>query len=75
MMQHWTRLYGWFGLLALTVTMAGSLPTGAEAALQFEAASERPTLISRGQGRNHHYRGTGRRELIASGRGSGRIVA
>jgi hypothetical protein len=74
-MQHWTRLYGCFGLLALTVAMAGSLSTGAEAELKFEASSERATLISRGHGRSRHYRGTGRRELIASGRGSGRIVA
>ncbi|MDA0265557.1 MAG: hypothetical protein O2890_00475 [Cyanobacteria bacterium] len=73
-MQQWTRFYGWAGLFALAVAMVGITPGVTGAALEFEAASETPELISRGNYRNHRYRGTGRREVLALNRGSGRLV-
>jgi hypothetical protein len=73
-MQQWTRFYGWAGLFALTVAMVGITPGVTGVVLEFEVASETPELISRGSGRSHRFRGTGRREILALNRGSGRLV-
>jgi hypothetical protein len=72
-MQQWNQISGWLGLFALTVAMVGIPPAVTSTVLEVGADSDNASLVSRGRYRTRIYRGTGRREIVAMGRGSGRI--